>query len=87
MLVILLVLRNRPEPIPHRSDDDMYGPWMQVESRRRRQSTSSKVGNRDKIDPTSSRGSRFAILSAVEAEGSRPRVLENGTQAGLSVGV
>ncbi|KAK8716992.1 hypothetical protein V6N13_044277 [Hibiscus sabdariffa] len=80
------VAGTSPNSLPHCSENDMYGPWMQVESRRRRQGALSRVGNRDKNDPSSSRGSHFAVLESV-AEGSRPKVVGSGNQTGLSVGV
>ncbi|KAK8696322.1 hypothetical protein V6N13_001458 [Hibiscus sabdariffa] len=60
-----------PEPAPHRSEDEIYGPWMQVQGRRRRQGPLPKNDNRGRNVNPSNTGSRFSVLDNVEGKISR----------------
>ncbi|KAK8704331.1 hypothetical protein V6N13_047958 [Hibiscus sabdariffa] len=73
--------KNCPEHAPQRSEDEIYGPWMQVQGRRRRQGSLPKSDNRGRNVNPSNTGSRFSVLDNVKGEISRPMDLVGRKQA------
>ncbi|KAK8705313.1 hypothetical protein V6N13_048917 [Hibiscus sabdariffa] len=57
-------------------DDEIYGPWMQVERRRRHQGTTNKLDSREKNVPHSTAGSQFSVLNNLELEVQEPSRVE-----------
>ncbi|KAK8582300.1 hypothetical protein V6N13_032056 [Hibiscus sabdariffa] len=66
-----VVEEPRPRPQSQQPKDDFYGLWTHVEKRRHCSNVASRVDNKVRDVPISSRGSRFVALAISEGEGHR----------------